>query len=224
VRKAVAAVLVAFLGLACHADSGNALIAVPYGATVTVDGTMEESEWEAESSFAASAQCTHYVVHDGTFLYLGIRSGGRGFGSPCLVQSGSVSVLHASAALATASYGRDGDQWVLTQGFASWECRDEGLTRMELVPVRDAFLSEHGWIASTGGMGNHNEVEYAIRLQGEDLRMQLLFYDTGSFPRMVSWPHLEGDLQAYRQLLDGNLPVRMSFETRRWMTIRTDTP
>ena len=192
----------------------------PFGPTVVVDGTMEESEWAAALTVDLSAQCTISFVQDGAFLYLGIRTAGRGFGSPCLVQSDSVRVLHASAALGTAIYERDGDAWILAHDFVSWSCRDTEFDDVELSREREAFLERHGWIASTGGMGASNEIEYTISWQEETVRLLVLCYDTGSFPRTIAWPDLQGTMGPYWRLLDGNLPATMPFSPETWAEIR----
>jgi len=197
-------------------------IVVPCGSPVTPDGTIEEVEWEESHLIHVSARCTLHLVHDGEFLYLGIRSGGRGFASPFIVQSDSVRVLHASAALGTASYETINGTWALFSGFDAWACRDAELSPLELSENRAAFLEQHGWIASTGGMGTSNEVEYVIKLQPAPTRMLLLYYDSGSLPRTIAWPEVSAWMALYRQLLDGALPEEMPFRIERWATLQID--
>ena len=90
-----------------------------------IDGIISSGEWEDARADNFFDDSKVFLMQSEDYWYIGIRAD-----TPDMIvvnifiaRGNEIKILHASAALGTASYQRDEDAWLLTQEF-SWSCRD----------------------------------------------------------------------------------------------------
>ena len=88
---------------------------VPHGTPPILDGTLSPNEWSDALAIDVTAQARIFLKHADGYLFLGIQATTMGVGSPLVVVGEEIRVLHASAALGTAIYAREGEVWKLRQ-------------------------------------------------------------------------------------------------------------
>jgi hypothetical protein len=195
-------------------------VRVPRGQSPTIDGTFSADEWASARQEALSDGSELYLVHDREYVYLGLRSSARGNGvvSICLDRGQEVAVLHSSAALGTALYEPDGEEWQQTRPFA-WQCRrtDNSTAAQQ---ERDRYLEQEGWVANNGNMGTPEEVEYQIAMPEGGLRLAVTYLGPPNFNSVAAWPASLNDGCRSRQLITGPIPQRRAFAPGTWMTLQ----
>jgi hypothetical protein len=187
-------------------------IEVPNVPAPIIDGSFSEGEWEGAMMIDLTNGGEMMVMHDGGYLYLGIRSRDMGFGSICTLDENRVSILHSSAGLGTAIFERDGADWLRVQQF-SYCCWAS--TRSQL----DDFLQEEGWVASVGTKGAPDEMEYQIAMPDGALTLAVVYVDDFTFETALHWPlDLEDDCHGLA-LIPEDPPERLMFSPDTWVTI-----
>jgi len=182
-----------------------------------IDGTITAEEWQGARRESFSDGSELVLLRLGDELYLGIRAKTQDMiaANVFIESADGIAIHHASAALGTAAYERDGDVWRLVRNF-TWRCRGAGdgeETRAE----RDAFLREEGWIASTSWMGNPHELEYRIRTGPAALRLAVVFLRASVPNAKTPWPAVLDD-DCIKPTPKG-LPPALSFAPEKWATI-----
>jgi len=214
--------LVLVVTAACLVFAGAALFAhtlIPQGSAPVIDGTLTEGEWNDALSVPLSDAASLFLKHAGGYLYLGIQATSMGVGSPLVVRGDEVLVLHASAALATAFYVRDGDAWTLRQDFV-WQCRSTGFAAAAQ-NERARFLQQNGWLGTIGYLGDPNQFEYEIAWGDEPLTFLFLFADFTDTIHLLSWPIPPADAARYETIITASpTPPRMQFDTGSWATLQ----
>ncbi len=199
------------------AGPGRETLSVPAGTSPVVDGTIRAEEWQGARRELFKDGSELRLLRHGEDFYLGIRAGGGGMiAANLFVESGEgISIYHASAALGTAVYKKDGEAWRLVRNF-SWRCRrtDGG---QEATAERDAFLREEGWIASTSRMGTPNELEFRIRTKPEPFRLAAVFLRAADPTVKIPWP-ADLDDDAIKPT-PGGLPPTLRFSLEKWAVI-----
>lgn len=131
-----------------------------YGTAPTIDGVIEEGEWDDAEVVLADTIEQFRIKHDGVNLYLGIRAGG---GDIRFNMDDGLRVLHWSAQLGSAEYAMtDAPTQSLEHPF-TYELL--GLWEEPPDVIRETlsrYLSENGWVSNTASMGNLMESEFAI--------------------------------------------------------------
>ena len=89
----------------------NLSVEVPQGTPATLDGILSPDEWNGARTKDLAGGGELLLMHDDGYLYLGIRSRTMGYGSVCIAQDNQISILHSSAALGTAVFEKDEDDW-----------------------------------------------------------------------------------------------------------------
>jgi hypothetical protein len=148
---------------------------------------------------------------EGDVLQITMEVQHRGIGS-VLVQAGDrLWVLHASAALGTGIYRRDGDVWRRVQDF-DYQCRDAADTA-----CRDAFRARDGWIANVarGGADRRFELDLPRFDPSPRIAVTYLILEPES---AVGWPALDDD-SASLPLQEGRLPETLSLRLARWAAV-----
>jgi Tol biopolymer transport system component len=200
-------------------------ISVPRGVSPVIDGTITTEEWRgARREFFSDGSELFLLLFEDE-LYLGIRAYTAGMiAGNVFIESGeAISIFHASAALGTAVYRKDGEDWRLDRDF-SWRCRrtdDSEEARAE----RNAFFQEENWIASNSRMGAPHELEYRIRVSSAPFRLAAHFLRASDPTIKVPWPvDLDDDTI---KPTPGGLPPTLWFSPGKWATIgaaQTDFP
>jgi hypothetical protein len=194
-------------------------IQVPAVAPPSLDGVLGLDEWAGAYQDELSDGGELYLMHDGDYLYLGLRASGAGsgVGSVCVVRGDEVMILHSSAALGTAVYEKGETGWQQTQGF-SWRCRSTS-DAPSAQEERDRFLQEEGWLANNGRMGAPGEVEYRIAMPEGSLRLAVTHIGPPDFQAVARWPPDLDDDCGNVQMLQGPIPEQAQFTPETWITI-----
>jgi hypothetical protein len=151
-----------------------------------------------------------YLKQNGGYLFLGIDSGTMGYGSVCIERDEQVLVLHASAALGTAVFMRDGESWLRTRQF-SWCCRETAPG-----PRQVQHLEDEGWLASIVYMGISDEMEYQIVMPADGLVMAVVHQTGQSVTSALRWPEtIDDDCLGLVGILD-DPPERLDFSPETW--------
>jgi hypothetical protein len=217
-RLAAMAALASFAFAATQAD-----LRIPRSAAVVIDGRTDGAEWSgARREGASPGGLQVRLQHDGAALYIAIASPSDGFTSLCLGSADSVRILHASAALGAIEYRRVDRTWTPDQTSFVYGMRDPGLTGAA-VAARQAYFVEHGWVASTAGMGGNRVQEFKIdaRRLGPKTRLAAAYYVTTGTGSVLSWPDSmpTGDGCAALALVRGEVVSGLTFDPSRWAPI-----
>jgi hypothetical protein len=220
--------LVGAISFLAAAPSGarESAIAVPRGAAVTIDGRVDEPEWNGAATASDQAGATIRLRHDGRHLFLAISAARPGFASVCTSDGDTVAVRHASAALGAVTYERSGNDWVTTDKEFVYGMRATGLTK-ETRAERSAYLAAHGWVASTMSMGDGRAQELQIALDrlGKAPRLAVArFVLEGDGGSVAAWPAAMASEDGCRQpeLVRGNVPARLRFAPERWFALEME--
>lgn len=201
-------------------------ISVPRSRGVVVDGTIEEAEWRG-SKVVKRRGGEMLLRHDGKYLYIGVRSTGRGFLSVCLMRGNTVRVMHSSFALGEVTYAKKNATWRLDAPF-EWEppARAVGSDR-DSQGAR--FLADRGWLGSTVPMGNPRHAEMQIALDQLDpraLRVAVAYVleDAGGGGEIAQWSRAGAraarDGCANERLVRGDAPDRLTFRKNTWTRVK----
>lgn len=195
----------------------SASLVAPVGNTPTIDGSITPGEWEAArvESFADGSDLL-LMQADG-YLYLGIRSKTpKMIASNVFIQRGEeIEILHTSAALGTAVYQKDGENWHKSQDF-TWKCRDTSNSE-NAKAEREEFLLEEGWVGVNTWIGTPEELEYRIKIGEEPMHLAAVIIRTSPPYEKISWPaHLSDDCT--KDTPDGLLDT-MHFSPDDWVRL-----
>jgi len=186
------------------------ILPVPRGTAPVIDGTLEETEWADALVTPVDDDFSLLWLHADGLLYVGIRHTVPGAVNLVVAQGERVKVLHSSAALGSAFYGRREDgTWVMEHDF-SWCCRAPGE-----MDARSALLVEEGWTATIGWTGVAGEVEYQVEVGSGDMWVALSWI--GPDGAATVWP---ADLAGVeREALYGLRSDQEIFVPGSWMLI-----
>jgi hypothetical protein len=187
------------------------------GNAPVIDGTIAAEEWREARRESFSDGSEFILLRKEDELYLGIRAKPkeRIAANVFIDTGGDITIYHASAAIGTAVYRKDGDIFRLVRNFA-WRCRGSGDGEKHRAE-REAFLHEEGWIASTSWMGSPHEIEYRIRTAPAAIRLAVVFMKATEPNRKIPWPaELDDDCL---EPTPGGLPPVLSFLPETWATI-----
>jgi hypothetical protein len=180
-----------------------------------IDGTISPGEWDnarLEYFFDGSELL---LMESEDYWYVGIRADTTELivVNIFINRGDTIHILHASGALGTATYTKEGDEWLLSRRF-TWSCRDTSESPAALAE-RAAFLETEGWVSTNGDIGAPNESEFQIDKQEDSLRVVVTFMVVPSgYP--VAWPADVMDATSWE--LD-ELPERMGFHPETWGVI-----
>lgn len=193
-------------------------VTIPAAPVPRLDGRIDDSEWAQAIQQDLTGGGYLYLQHSGNYLYVAMRGVEPGWGHVYVLDGDSLRVLHASAALGMAVYPQhSGDPSLLRRGFV-WQMRDPSMNP-EAQEVRKAYLDEHGWVATTGGMGTPEDVEYQIdkRLLGSASVLAVVYAATPETP--LYWPASLQDATLDADLIRGTPPERQTFDPTGWQQV-----
>jgi hypothetical protein len=189
----------------------------PAGNAPVIDGKIMAEEWRGARSEFFSDGSELLLLRHGDDLYLGIRAQTQDLiaGNVFIEAGDGVTIHHASMALGTAEYRKNGEDWRLVRDF-SWRCRGTGDVE-KATAERETFLREEKWIASTSGMGNPQELEYRIQTPHAPFRLAVNFLRASAPQVKIPWPaSLDGDCL---KPTPGGLPPVMRFSPDQWTAV-----
>jgi hypothetical protein len=192
-------------------------IAIPSGNPPTIDGTLSPGEWEQATVETFADGHKLLLMRAGGYLYLAIRANTPGMiaGNVFIQHGNEIAILHSSAALGTAIYQQDEDNWQQIQDF-TWRLRQTGQSS-SAEAERDRFLEQEGWIAANSRMGIPEELEYRIEIAEDTLRLAANIIRTPDPNEKIPWPaNLEDDVI---KPTPGGLPENLYFSPEEWATL-----
>ncbi len=198
-------------------------IDVPRGNPPTLDGTLSSDEWSGAQKTELAGGGELLLVHDGSYLYLGIRAKANGVGSICVAQGDEIAILHASMALGTAIYKKVEEGWRRTRNF-SWSCRDT-IDSPQAQAERIEHLQKDHWLANNMGMGTPEEMEFQIAIPEGSLRLAVTYLEISGLgsDSVVWWPANLDDSCRNRHLIEGRAPGMLRFSPEKWITVTAST-
>jgi hypothetical protein len=202
--------------------AGSVTVSVPRGEPPVIDGRLSPGEWERAATESLADGSELAFTYSEGFLYLAIRANTSELivGNVYLDRGEEIVLLHASAALGTAVYRREGERWRLERDFV-WRCRDTS-SSPAAQDERAAFLREEGWVATNSRIGTPNELEYRIEMSGERLRLALNYIAASRTDVKVPWP--DGLADGSVQPTPGGLPEQLDFSPGDWATLELMPP
>ncbi len=190
---------------------------VPRAAAPVLDGEIGEEEWKGGAVRPLGGGGEARFQRDEDRLYVAIKGRGEGWSHVYFGDENEIRVLHASAALGDAVYRRSSDdRWAPVSGFA-WEMRETAMTS-EAVAAREAYLVRRGWVATTSGMGDPAEHEFAIDLDAIPAAARIVVLHATDPSDAIVWPSTEDAVQD-PGLVRGSTPSELVFEPSSWAWI-----
>ncbi len=205
-------VILSLTWLVARGDGAGVTMEIPSGTVPAIDGSLSEGEWDDAAILSAENGLSIYAKHQGTVLYIGMRSARPAVANVLVAFPDETRILHSSAALGTATYIRDGDTWRLRRDFV-WACRDPGGSASARAE-RSQFRESQGWIASTTFMGTPGETEYEMDWDETAIAVSILVAPTSDPGAVVSWPAGAG-----QNALPGPIPSIAEFDSSTWGAI-----
>ena len=202
-------------------NSNLSLVIVPGGIAPIIDGSLLPEEWESAIQSEMSGGGELLLMHDGGYLYIGVRAKPEPVTSICIDQGEQVSILHSSAALGTAIYERGDAVWEMIQGF-EWCCR-EITDSPRAQESRSEHLEQNNWLASNGRMGAPEDVEFKIYMPEGQLRLAVTSIGAPDYEEITWWPvEMEDDCRN-PQIIRGSIPEQAQFSMDNWMMLMAST-
>lgn len=191
--------------------------ALPEVVEPTIDGTIQDQEWQDAAVQHFSDGSDLYLMISGDHLFLAIRASGARMiaGNVFLAESGQVSILHTSAALGTARYQFEGDQYRKVKDF-SWCCRSKVADEASQ-SARDEFYAQEGWLGVNSFLGAKNELEYMILLEGQPEKLAVNFIHAEGAEDKQVWPVGLEDGVALPS--SGGFPDLIVFSVESWISL-----
>jgi hypothetical protein len=192
-------------------------VTVPWGTAPVLDGVLSEGEWSGAYIVRLNADERLFLQHADGYLYLGVQATALALPTPLVVRGDEVRALHASAALATAVYGRSGDVWNLRQGYV-WQCRTLGFSEFAMAE-RARFLEQQGWLGTIANLGEPSQCEYQIAWGDGPLTFLFLLLVGPEPLRFASWPMPAAEAAQYEALVMGGTPAQITCSLNGWATL-----
>lgn len=214
-RMLACLVLLLFLLPACQGKNGYPDLEP--GADPVIDGQIKAGEWGEAMVFPFDDDSQLFLLVKGEYLFLAIRAAGEGMisGNVFLAEGEQISVLHTSAALGTAVYQGDGDQFDKTKDF-DWCCRSRIDNQVSLAE-REEFLQAEGWMGANSFLGAEKDLEYMIPLPEEGGMLAVNFIYVDGDLEKQTWP--VGLADGVAQNMAGGFPDTLEFSVGNWISL-----
>lgn len=161
-------------------------INIPSGTIPTINGRIEEGEWDAAAVEELNDGTLLYLMYSEDALYLALDSEVLGTVNLGILRDGELWVLHSSAALGSVVYQPFADGWQMSKTF-EWCCRTTSpLTESE------QLLEQEGWLSHNQFVGDQTQTEYLIRIPKDEIIIAVTYrYRDDS--DAAYWPETLGD-------------------------------
>jgi len=200
----------------------NEPIKITQGNSVTIDGKIEDKEWQDASIFELSGGGGKvFFKYDGEYLLVGVRGAQKGWSHLYLNQGeySDVSVMHASAALGMTLYSQNKNNlWQPSNPF-TWDLRDRTITAETQKKMTD-YLAKNLWVANNNNMGNQTEIEFRVKprdVSNKTLYMAIVYTADAKNPQF--FPATLKDDTIKEDLILGNTPNDLKFDRNGWVKI-----
>jgi hypothetical protein len=184
---------------------------VPRTANVVVlDGAISLVEWQGAAQHDIAPGSTMRWQHDGRALTLALQ-GPPQFYSLCIVHGDTLRVLHASAALGTATYRKtDGEgRWTRV---ADFDFSTRGMTS-------DEHAARFGWAGSVQGSSGSFDREYRLPVSWIRPGVRMSLGSVGVMGGAHQWPPGASDDCQSQSLAFGRTPATVAVHPERWADV-----
>ena len=154
----------------------------------------------------------------GDALHISIKGPRAGLASLCVGDESRVRILHASAAVAEATYEKEGERWTLKSGF-NWKLRDSRTTGAPSEADARQFLTTMGWVANSSNAGAP-ERQFTIRLSERTRFVGVTFLAIAEPMAVSHWPASMDDDCLAVKVAQGYLPEIARFRPSGWHRVR----
>ncbi|HEY0143151.1 MAG TPA: hypothetical protein VGF48_19825 [Thermoanaerobaculia bacterium] len=191
------------------------LLVALFALAPVLDGVLGTDEWSGPAVRRESMEGGGevWLRRDGDRLFVAVKSLKRGIASLCTGNKDDVEILHASAALGTARFHREGKEWKPMRSF-SWTTRADATAE-----ERAAHMASAGWLANASTAPNLVR-EFEIRLQPGRELVGVAFLHTDEPQSVAYWPKSMRDDCAAIDLAQGYVHEKMRFDPRKWSKAR----
>jgi hypothetical protein len=229
-RKGAAILLAIGTSLTIHRGVARAaaamIIKVPRAGSATIDGRIGEREWRGAVARRLTDGSLLRLQHDGRSLYISITGMHRGYPSVCVGDRNAVHVFHASAALGRVTYSNAAATWTTSEREFSYGMRSPDLTD-DARRERLTYLTDHGWVGSTTGMGDGrtHELQIAFATIPPSPALALAYWTSDTADHAIlTWPGTlpRDDGCGDEQLVRGYLPTALAFKQESWAMLLFD--
>ena len=184
-----------------------------------VAGSFREADWRGARRARMVGGGELRLLRSGKDVYVAVLGATRGYPSLCVGNAQRVEILHASAALGTATYVRIGGVWRLQMPFA-WHLRER--TPDSLAPTlfdqaRAGFYRQYRWLSTASRAGAPVRM-FHIGLDDTRARLGVVFLDTETM-RTAYWPASMGSGCRDLSLVKGDAPDRLMFDPAGWIRL-----
>jgi len=182
-----------------------------------IDGVLNLGEWDQADLVHFEDGSELFLLQTGEYLYLAVRAyPAEMIAGNIFIHGGDlISIFHASAALGTATYQKEGDTWRKIRDF-EWCCRSR-VDGKEAWEDRKNFFDQEGWLGINSFLGHENELEYKIRLTGSEEFLAVNFLRADNPSQKQIWPIdlIDGPAQPS----EGGFPEFMEFSPQDWQKL-----
>ncbi|MBX7173349.1 MAG: hypothetical protein K1X72_20440 [Pyrinomonadaceae bacterium] len=214
----IAVIILSFL-LALQAQE---TVKISRSNSATIDGKIEEIEWQNAKSFDLKGGGKVFFKYDGQFLFVGVRGVAKGWSHLYLNQDEKVLILHASAALGMTSYSQNESKlWQPANPF-SWDLRDRTITAETSKKMAD-YLAKNYWVANNNNMSNSSEIEFQLKPQNIDKPFFLAIVYATDAKNPQYFPASLKDDTIKEELVYGNTPNDLKFDCNQWAKISLES-
>lgn len=145
------------------------VINIPMGTTPTINGRIEEGEWDVASQQELNDGTLLYLMYAEDSLYLAVDSEVLGTVNVGVLRDEELWVLHSSAALGSLVYEPQDDGWKLRKTF-KWCCR----ARSDNFDF-GKLLTDEGWLSTNQFQGDETQTEYLIQIPEEEIILSVTY-------------------------------------------------
>ena len=177
-----------------------------------LDGAIGADEWKGAQQHALKGGGEVLLLQREKVLYVAVRGEKRGIASLCVGDGNRVSVLHASAALGTAEYAREGDAWRRRANF-KYEVREAASDE-----AKAKHRGEWAWLANASRAGTPVR-EFAIELTPERQFLAVAFVTFDGGDAIAYWPEGVRDDCAALRLAQGWAEETQTFAPATWYRV-----
>lgn len=182
-----------------------------------IDGRVSQNEWKGSRHYAMAGGGEVYLLHRSDALYVAVVGPEPGFPTLCVGNDVSIEVLHASAALGSVRYVRQGDHWVSEARQFAYFLRQDAQGNQASPEARAAFFGSNGWV-STSSRSHERVREFRLRARPGRVSIAIAFLAIPSM-RTYHWPSGADDGCLDPRLLQGHVPAGLDFRPSGWMRI-----
>jgi hypothetical protein len=204
--------------------AGLPAVDVPYGAVLRLDGRLDGEAWHHAARVALADSAALSLQHDGSSIFLALRTRDERIGSICVARGAEVRVLHASMALGEVTYTAVDGGWRRGRDFA-WGMRETDSGEVA-EGRRAAWYAQHGWVATTAPMSRPLHVlqfRIAAPSAEEELRVAVTHLAMSGEGSVGRWPAGSDDCSR-PELVMGAAPEEAEFRTGEWALVRLLSP